>query len=629
MRPEGDEVLKKVLQRKISVVDVAAILSFIALFAYFILSIRRVFCFPDEYYYLATAQRFIQGARPLVDEWHLAQFACLFFIVPYKLYVAVTGGTAGIILFTRALFLLVNAVFYWIMYLKLRAYSWPALIATIMFCTYIPGGLVACNYYNMAVRLIMVGCLILFGEKQTPIFLLIAGVLLACAGIYQPPLVFFYLGYSLLVWIRFIRIKRGKRFLDDYDSCLNIRAWKYISASASLCISSFLIWLCARSGLRNILTSVPNLLFADPQHDASGLVVKQWSKLSAVFSLGANMYGSICLVCTIVIIVFSILFAFGLFRSRRSTVRRILFYAACAVWILSCIQPIRYHHTSLDYIGWYHVPLFCMGLVCYLLCEQKNKRFFFFWITGLFLTVCVNIVWSSDLSYGFPITYIADIVFFADLVRELRSAQPETKKNRPVRLRQLRREKRLRAAFRYLSRSALVCMALYLCVSATVVNTVFPGFFYWKTSPFSFSFRCDRGPAQRLFYPDAYGTEYNNKLSDFDSIRQKQPNNFFVFGLAPELYLYADVPCAGACTWTLHNDSDLSQHVRYWKLHPESLPECIYVPVDSIANEVQDRDDFLSHLRDSFDPICAYTLEEGKCGYILYVTDWTLEKGSA
>ena len=203
------------LQKRFSRVDIAAILAFLAVWTYLIVRIRHFYYNPDEYYYLATAQKFALGARPLVDDWHIGQLTSLFLVLPYKLFVAIRGSTDGIILFSRALFLVFNAVFYWVMYTKLRAYKWPALVATLMFSTNITGGILACNYYNTPIRLVMIVCLILFSEKQSAASLLAAGVLLACAGIYQPLLFSLYLGYSLLVWLRFIRRKKDKPFLND------------------------------------------------------------------------------------------------------------------------------------------------------------------------------------------------------------------------------------------------------------------------------------------------------------------------------------------------------------------------------------------------------------------------------
>ena len=615
--------MKKTLRNhRISSVDIAAILAFLALWIYFIIRIRYFFCFPDEFHYPAVAERFVFGDRPLVDEWHLIQLSCIFFVVPYRLYVSVTGGTAGIILFMRVLFLAVNAVFYWFMYLKLRAYKWTALIATLMFSLFIPGGMQSCNYYTMAVRMIMIICLILFSEKQTAVSLSAAGILLACAGIYQPLLFPLYLAYSVLVWVRYILKKRGSRFCSDFDFCLNLRAWKYITASACLCIGVCMVWLIARSGLRNILTVIPNLLFTDPEHDASSFGFENLKKTFGILGTAVNVFGYICVICGLLILVLSIAYSFGVFQKRRGQMKKILLYSSCAVWALSCVTPLFYARSPMDYTGWFHVPLLSLGFVCYLLCEHKNKKCFVFWIVGLCVSICVNLIWTTDLSYGFSITYFADLVFFADLVREVYSDRTQPAKKRPVKLRQLKKEKRIRALVRYSSIVICICSALYLIVSAVIVNTVIPGAYYFKATASTGSLLMEKGPARNLYYPNSYGNEYNKKLSDIDSFKQKNPKNIFVFGLSPELYLYAQQPFAGACVWTLHTAADLKQHIRYWNMHPDNLPECIYIPVDSLFNAVNDPSEFLSWVRDSFDRLCTYSLEEGESGYILYVNGW-------
>ncbi|MGD0998147.1 MAG: hypothetical protein ABR941_07505, partial [Thermoleophilia bacterium] len=69
---------------------------------------RRLFLgidLNDEGFYVAVPYRFALGARPFVDEMNILQTA-EFFVFPFvKLYVWLTGGADGIVLFTRHLYL--------------------------------------------------------------------------------------------------------------------------------------------------------------------------------------------------------------------------------------------------------------------------------------------------------------------------------------------------------------------------------------------------------------------------------------------------------------------------------------------------------------------------------------------
>lgn len=83
---------------------VAVVVALVAL----ALTWRRLFLgidLNDEGFYVAVPYRFALGARPFVDEMNMLQTA-QFFVFPFvKLYVWLTGGADGIVLFTRHLYL--------------------------------------------------------------------------------------------------------------------------------------------------------------------------------------------------------------------------------------------------------------------------------------------------------------------------------------------------------------------------------------------------------------------------------------------------------------------------------------------------------------------------------------------
>ena len=627
--------MKTRLRARITRVDAAAICLFLAVWVYHIWMVRYGHCSADESYFIATAQRFVYGDRPLVDEWCPAQLYCLFLCVPYKIYVALRGSTAGIVLAFRYLFLAFNAVFYWFMYIRLRAQRWLSLAATLLFSIFVPATIFTLSYNTVAVRLLMMVCLILFGEKQKPLPLLIAGVLLSCAVLYEPGFALLYIGFTALVWVRFFRQKKGRRFLDDYAFCLSMRTWKYLTLSVLTCAAVFLSWLFATSGLRSILESVPYIL-SDPEYDYSA-GGSAWGVFFRKLAEAGRMYGLYVWAPALVIIALSAAYACGRFRSRRDAVRKILFCLACAVWILSCIPMARYLFAKLYdvaipdvFYGSYPAPLFWFGLVCYMLCTKNNKRFFCFWITAVFASLCVDFFSDVSLSLGSPIAYIADLVFFTDLVRELREdARPA--KLTLDRVRRRRQDKRLNASVRALQRITCVCFAAWFACSFLYENTAFLEHYIFSKPLFALPYTCTRGPWQSLRCSDEYGGGYDEMLADIDTLKESQPKNLFVCGKEPELYVYAELPFA---TYFTCPETELpvqvSRNVQYWALHPERLPACIYVPFDrkfvtSAEGDGVFREETYADIRECFDPLCDYSVEEGRGGYILYVSGWHME----
>ena len=614
------------LQTRFSRVDLAAALMFAAVWIYYILTARYGFCSADESYYVTVAQRILQGERPLIDEWFLGQLASIFLCLPYKLFVTVRGSTTGIILFMRYLFLAFNAWFYWEMYLRLRAYKWLALIATALFSTYVPFMIFACNYYSAGTRLLMIVCLILWNEKHSPLSLLVAGVLLSCSVLYQPGFTFLYLVFTVLVWVRFIRQKKGKRVLENCTFCTNVRAWTYVTVSVVVCAACFLAFLVARCGVRNILQVIPYLLFTDPEYDfTSGGAA--WGVFFVKIAQVVQVYGIVCTIAALLIIVFSIVYACGRFGTHRAFARKILFSLACTVWIFSIVQEFQIESKSTpdSFFSMYSLPLLWLGLVCYLLCEKKNKRVVGFWIAGLTSSLCIDFFSDNALSLGSPIAYIANLVFFTDLVRELREDLFSSQTTQTPKRRKDAKTKRLDFAVRWCTKLTCICFAVWFAAVVFLENPAFPESFSFGTPLFSLPHVCTQGPYRSLHMSRDIGEDYERQLADMDTIKEKQPNALFICGLTPELYLYADLPYSAYSSWTWRKTQFLNRQVCYWLLHPDRLPECVYVPADHTYNNHGSSESQLDWIRDAFDPLCEYTAQQGQGGYILYVSQWHLD----
>lgn len=620
------------LQKRFTRIDAAALLVFAAVWIYYIVIVRYGVCFPDESQFITTAERFVHGDRPLVDDWHLAQLSCLFLCPFYKLYVAVKGSTAGIILFLRYLFTALNAVVYWVTYLHLRKYRWLSLVTTLLFCINVPAGLFAWYYYTASIRLLMVACLLLFAEKKTPLSLMISGVLFALSVVYQPGFALMYFAFTVLVWLRFFRKKKGRAFADGFDFCLDASTWLWFSASIFVCAAALLTFVFIRSGLRNILATLPYMFLTDPEYDYSA-GGSAWSVVFRKLSEAVGVYGYACLAAAILVIALSAAYACGRFRSRRSIARKTLFCAACAVWIWSCVPTFRLLSGTLPFAGIffkiYPVTLFWLGLACYLLCERKDRRLFCFWIVSLCASLGVDLTSELSIANGAPISYVADLAFFVQLVRELREAEPVRKSAGANSLRARKAARRADASVRWATRLACGCFALWFACTLVRDNTILPMHYLQHTPARSFTAVCESGPCAGIRYPEAYRDAYEKMLADVDAFKRTQPKNLFVYGMAPELYLYAGLPYAAYNSWIWRKPSYLQRNALYWALHPERQPSCVYIPFFEAYEHPDASDfsaeDFLAQIRESFDPLCDYTAEKGQGGYILHVSGWHLK----
>lgn len=139
----------------------------------------------DESFYVAVPYRFALGARPFVDEVNLLQLSGLVVYPFVKLYVAISGGATGIMLYTRHLYFLLalglaTSVFYLLR--TLMRWQYAALAAT-LYVSYFAFDLPQLTYNTLASALLTFGVVlglwtILHGRSRR--FLVAAGV---CHGV--------------------------------------------------------------------------------------------------------------------------------------------------------------------------------------------------------------------------------------------------------------------------------------------------------------------------------------------------------------------------------------------------------------------------------------------------------------
>jgi hypothetical protein len=200
-------------------------------------------------------------------------------------------------------------------------------------------------------------------------------------------------------------------------------------------------------------------------------------------------------------------------------------------------------------------------------------------------------------------------------------------------LRRRKRDVRLRFVCRWVTRLTCGCFAVWFAFLLLWENTVVPGHNLEQTPLFSFPYLCETGPCRSLRYPQKNGENYSAMLSDIDTLKKTQPKNLFVYGMAPELYLYADLPYATYSSWTWRKETFLNRHVQYWLLHPERRPACIYIPFfeayEPVDPDAFSAEDFLSQNRELFDPLCEYSVVRGQAGFILYVSEWHIDAKTA
>ena len=130
---------------------------------------RYGFAEADEAFYPTIAYRLTQGDRLLVDEWHMSQLSSVLLYLPVLLFTRLTGGTAGIYLALRYLYVAVQCLVAATVYLRLRRYhSLGAAAGALALAVYAPYGINALSYNSLGILLMaMTGALLVPAEEES------------------------------------------------------------------------------------------------------------------------------------------------------------------------------------------------------------------------------------------------------------------------------------------------------------------------------------------------------------------------------------------------------------------------------------------------------------------------------
>ena len=153
----------------------------------------------DEPTYSALGYRFATGTRMFVDEWHISQMFGFLNLPFVQLFMQVTGGTDGIVLFLRFCYLIMSIITFFLFMKKYGSYP-NAFEAGIMIMLFAPLNMMSLSYNTIGIHaLLQAHCLRNTGNRNS----FLAGVLFSCAVLSTPYLVILFAGcliYEIFRW---------------------------------------------------------------------------------------------------------------------------------------------------------------------------------------------------------------------------------------------------------------------------------------------------------------------------------------------------------------------------------------------------------------------------------------------
>lgn len=586
---------------KLSKVDIAALFVTVFFAVYYFIRINYGLTMIDESFYFTIPHRLFFGDELIVDEWHVSQFSSLFHYLPFKLFYD-ANGTEGIVMYFRHIFVVCFLIFGVYIYIKLRKYRWTGLLSAAVFMVFIPCTCMTINYYTMSLMaIVLTGSILFLNEKQKHVKLIFCGFVFACCVLIEPFCAFIYFGYALYVLIKAFLRKKGKTLSDKYAFIFNLRHLGFLTLGISICAVIFLALIIYTSGVERIIKAIPEF-FTDAEYDFSffGNIadLKPFTDAAKYFGYVPAVLGII--ICAVLLV----------FRKNRKKIKIPVF----VISVIALVFAYLYEYIGIQWhimegmVLYQPVPMYVFGFICYVLSENKDRKLFAFWMYSAIYSFLLDI--SSCFAVGIcsSAANITGVIFIINFLKELTEEKTEkskNKKNTPDKY-----NKFIRAV-------ALVAFAS-LCLTQAAHLFVMTRCFFLEDGLVNhegkLEYEIEKGPYKGIKTRKGNMEKINDVMDDLDIIKENTDGPVYVTALFSWCYLYMDRPYSTYSTWYVDDDYK-DRMLRWWELHPESLPAYIYIPSCNGAAyypEPEQQQMELDFVKETFD--C--TITQGKVGYI-------------
>lgn len=495
----------------------------------------------DESFYLTIPYRLVRGDSLLDTEWHLSQLSGVLLLPAMKIFLAINGGTEGIILAFRYIFTAVQIITAVIIFVCVRKYSRTgAIVSAVLMAAYAPFGIPALSYNSMGIISLTLATVLLFFCNNR-LAQCVSGVLYSWAVLCCPYL-------AVLVIIYYAAFLASGRADKGTLSELTERK-KILSFTVGILISAaiFLIFLLSRSSISKIIESFP-FIMSDPEHQSN--IREKCIKfiLSIVFSCGQPW----------IFPCFALLFVTGL--SVRE--ERIRHAAAVLAIALSATLSLVYFCGD-RYINYFMFPLNLAAPVCAACMRNKKlwKIIRGMWLPGIIYAVCIH--FSSNqafyaISSASAVSLTGSVIIAAETVGEICG-------------------KTERGAMKVLT-AGVLAFAVIAQGTGEIYSRLVDVF--WDSPVSTQTVPVEIGPEKGLLVTPAKRDMYYDALDNLAFIDAETEKILFL-SCDTWLYLCGDWDMCTYSAWLSGVDGTTMERLHgYYDINKEKLPDCVFIEKD-------------------------------------------------
>ncbi|MCR5590745.1 MAG: hypothetical protein K6F73_04370 [Lachnospiraceae bacterium] len=521
------------------------------------------FCWTDESFYVSTADRFFRGDVPLVDEWYRTQLSSLIMLPFYALYVLITGGNAGIILYFRILYLVFSAsvsAVYFIVLKKERPVYIAGAAALFVMC-YAHLNNATFSYYMLSELFLALALILIYDcrRSENMAVLVCSGVFIALSVLSMPA---FAIGYVIVLIlaaavlvVSFIR-SVPEKIRNMIDGAFIRKALLFTFIGILIPAFIFAAYMMSRADFSRLFETLPYALVDREHSNTFGYYIrKPHRSLMEVYGLWTYCSYILIAICAI----------FGRWLKKRP----FCYFAVLADIVIFAAMAIR----SFGHTGYIQAAFFMFMIPVFFISEKKDSALFSLMAVPSVLVALIYCFASSDFLYvmaiGFAISSGAGVCVLYDFAEgNLASSDGNTALKTAVKA------------------GIVIACAYSLCITFYLrIKNVYRDAPIWRLSC-----AIQEGVAKGLYttkehlelYNDVCSVidEYLSDTEHFEIISGNPDGNVLFSKILPWGYAASSLDCGYPTTWraTAYDEEQLE---KYYGINTDAVPDVIIV-LDSV-----------------------------------------------
>lgn len=493
------------------------------------------FGFKDEPYYFTTALQMLKGDVLFTQIWGFVNMQTFILYPLIKMFVLITGGTEGMFIVFRILYILVHFAIGIFIYHRIKDYSPISYIPVWMFLLFNPMNHQLLSYNSISFIFGFLGVVLLVTNKSK-IEYFICGICYALSVLCQPLLGVEFVIVSIIIFILYRK---------DIKSVLP----KYLLFVGGCIITAIpvLYYLFRYITVKKLIKFLPyNLELLSDLHNPEGIVGKVKYYTWALFP-NQKIFGPLNtqVLSALLLVVIIVLFIVQLIRNRRKADENFILIkcliCACLLYSIVCAIATLQLPTTVVMVPWFFV-----GIVLYGKCNSDKLKKLFKVTIAWTVIHGISFITSNGGMKVFAIAIFPTVLVTTMVVYDVFKGNVKLKEKKLV----------------YVYIISILCMAVVGASFAirTIGNRKI----------------ATEGPNKYISDTKEMSNNYKNTIEDMKKINKNKLNTLILTHFSQAHMEYEGRPVQFTTLFEFFDEKNIQRLNTYYKLYPNKKPDAIY-----------------------------------------------------